>query len=198
MRGGAAPLDPGSLLSCASLGRWSGSAGYQKHASCCLDSGRAVGKYLLFYVGIALGSSGSNRASSHSVSFRPGVATQHMLEGVEVSKCVGRRSSDSSSSFYIQEAVCLSVWSELSDIGRDTVLSWSGLSQLCWGAPPVVDWRGLFSPPPSASAQLPPTSADRCLASIVSKLMSQAGATTAVHGSPANEMCDTHPEIIQC
>jgi hypothetical protein len=81
MRGGAAPLDPGSLLTCTSLGRWSGSAGYQKHAS-CLDSGRAVGKDLLFYVGIALRSSGPNRASSHSVSFRPGVATQHMLEGV--------------------------------------------------------------------------------------------------------------------
>jgi hypothetical protein len=59
----------------------------------------------------------------------------------------------------------------------------------------VVAWRGLFSPPPSASAQLPPTSADRCMASIASELMSQAGAT-AIYGSPANEMCDTHPGII--
>ncbi len=59
----------------------------------------------------------------------------------------------------------------------------------------MVAWRGLFSPPPSASAQLPHTSADRCMASIASEFMSQAGAT-AVYGSPANEMCDTHPEII--
>jgi hypothetical protein len=101
-------LDQGSLLTCTSLGRWSGSVGYQKHASCCLDSGRAVGKDLLFYVGIALRSSGSNRASSHSVSFRPGVASQHMLEGVEVStKCVGRRSSDSHRQRYRTQLVRL-------------------------------------------------------------------------------------------
>jgi hypothetical protein len=33
------------------------------------------------------------------------------------------------------------------------------------------------------------------MASIASELMSQAGAT-AIYGSPANEMCDTHPGII--
>ena len=97
-----------------------------------------------------------NRALSHiGLKFdkltlgclRPGGASWYILSDMDLGrlKFLGRWSCESSMSAYIQEAMAMVAWAQLSDSEACVVHSWINLGLPVWRKPPCISWSHIFS-----------------------------------------------------